>query len=162
MSEDSNRDSAPKKVSNGKLSHDLFHGLSPEEFDSEAQSLADAQAMTPQVRARLKAQLVERLMTPPDKPTWGPDWVRRGERDAPRAQRTGFFSRLRSDKDKGDKKEAASTDLSDGERDDAAVMVRNLEKSRQVHHYRGLYALAALIAVSIALLAMFVDYQIIR
>ena len=160
MSKDTSRDAAPKKPSNGKLSHDLFHGLSPEEFDNEAQSLADAQAMTPQVRARLKAQLVERLMTPPDRPSWGPDWVRRGERDAPRAQRGGFFSRARGDKD--DKKDGAPADLSKEERDDSAVMVRNLEKSRQVHHYRGLYVLAALIAVSVALLAMFVDYQIIR
>ena len=49
-------DATEKPVKSRKLSHDLFHGLSPEEFDSEAQSLADAQAMTPQVRARLKAQ----------------------------------------------------------------------------------------------------------
>jgi hypothetical protein len=163
MSEDS--DVKPKPVSRGKLSHDLFHGLSPEEFDSEAQSLADAQAMTPQVRARLKAQLVERLMTPVDRPSWGPDWVKRGERDAPRAKRASFFDRFRgSDDDKADDDEsdAAKPDLSKDERDDANVIVRNLEKSRQVNHYRTLYGLAALLAVAIALTAMFVDYHIIR
>ena len=37
------------------LSHELFHGLTPEEFNQEAQSLADAQAMTPAVRRRLEA-----------------------------------------------------------------------------------------------------------
>lgn len=162
MSDD--KDNArPKQRSRGKLSHDLFHGLSPEEFDSEAQSLADAQAMTPQVRARLKGQLVERLMTPPDLPSWGPDWVKRGERDAPRSKREGFFSRFRASDNEGDENaDAADSGLSKDERDDADVIVRNLEKSRQVHHYRGLYTLAALLAISIALLAMFVDYQIIR
>ncbi len=34
------------------LSHELFHGLTPEEFTKEARSLADAEAMTPSVRAR--------------------------------------------------------------------------------------------------------------
>ncbi len=156
-------DNNPKRVKSRKLSHDLFHGLSPEEFDSEAQSLADAQAMTPQVRARLKAQLVERLMTPVDRPSWGPDWVKRGERDAPRAKHSGFLDRFRgADDKKAADGEANAPDLSNDERDDANVMVRNLEKSRQVHHYRTLYALTALLAISIALLAMFVDYQIIR
>jgi len=154
------REDTEKSAKGGKLSKDLFHGLSPEEFDSEAQSLADAEAMTPQVRARLKAQLVERLMTPPDKPSWGPDWVKRGERDAPRAKRSGLFSRARKEDEAGEDDD--SPDLSKQQRDDADVMVRNLEKSRQVHHYRWLYGLAALIAVSVALLAMFVDYQIIR
>jgi hypothetical protein len=36
------------------LSRDLFHGLTPEQFDVEAKSLAKAQAMTPSVRARLR------------------------------------------------------------------------------------------------------------
>src|SRR5258707_146291 len=40
--------------------------------------------------------------------------------------------------------------------------MRNMEKSRQVAHYRPLYVAAAGIAVAIALLAMFVDYHIIR
>ena len=151
----------PKQGKRGKLSHDLFHGLSPEEFDSEAQSLAEAQAMTPQVRARLKAQLVERLMTPIDRPTWGPDWVRRGERDAPRAKRGNFLTKIRGEKEDGPESEG-NGDLTKGEKEDSAVIVRNLEKSRQVNHYRGLYAVAALIAVGIAVVAMFVDYQIIR
>src|SRR5436189_442988 len=68
----------------GRLSHELFHGLTPEEFDKEARSLADAEAMTPAVRERLRAQLTERLLTPPDSPSWGPDWIRHGERDAPK------------------------------------------------------------------------------
>jgi hypothetical protein len=163
MSDDEN--TVRKPARSGKLSHDLFHGLSPEEFDSEATSLADAQAMTPQVRARLKAQLVERLMTPPDRPSWGPDWVKRGERDAPRAKRAGFLDRFRpseDDKETDTDGNAVKPDLSKDERDDANVIVRNLEKSRQVNHYRTLYALAALLAISIALTAMFVDYHIIR
>jgi hypothetical protein len=154
-------DATEKPVKSRKLSHDLFHGLSPEEFDSEAQSLADAQAMTPQVRARLKAQLIERLMTPVDRPSWGPDWVRRGERDAPRARREGFLDRFRGSDDTRPAG-GGDDDLTRVERDDANVMVRNLEKSRQVNHYRTLYALAALLAISIAMVAMFVDYQIIR
>jgi len=154
-------DASGKPVKSRKLSHDLFHGLSPEEFDSEAQSLADAQAMTPQVRARLKAQLVERLMTPVDRPSWGPDWVKRGERDAPRAKRDGLLGRFRGT-DEGKAADDADDDLTRVERDDANVMVRNLEKSRQVDHYRTLYGLAAILAISIAVVAMFVDYQIIR
>src|ERR1700733_14958132 len=34
------------------LSRELFHGLTPEQFDVEAKSLAKAQAMTPSVRGR--------------------------------------------------------------------------------------------------------------
>ncbi len=37
-----------------------------------------------------------------------------------------------------------------------------MEKSRQVAHYRPLYTTAIALALGIALLAMFVDYQIIR
>jgi len=156
-------DSDVKPANRGKLSHDLFHGLSPEEFGSEAQALADVKAMTPQVRARLKAQLVERLMTPVDRPSWGPDWVKRGERDAPRARQAGFPGRVRGDAaNKVANGADADDDLSKDERNDANVIVRNLEKSRQVNHYRILYAFAALLAVSIAVVAMFVDYQIIR
>src|SRR5271168_987296 len=55
----------------------MLHGLSPEEFDVEAKSLAAAEALTPQVRGRLRTQLVERLKTPIDPPSWGPDWVGR-------------------------------------------------------------------------------------
>jgi hypothetical protein len=150
----------------GKLSHDLFHGLSPDEFGNEAQALANAGAMTPEVRGRLKAQLVERLMTPVDRPSWGPDWIRRGERDAPRrgqANRASLLAGLLTRTPAPEREEEPTEhDLSRGEREDAAVIVRNLEKSRQVHHYSGLYALAAVIAVAIAFAAMSVDYQIIR
>jgi hypothetical protein len=100
-------------------------------------------------------------MTPVDRPSWGPDWVRRGERDAPRARHAGFLDRFRGSDD-GKTADDEDADLTKVERDDANVMVRNLEKSRQVNHYRALFALAALLAVSIAVVAMFVDYQIIR
>jgi hypothetical protein len=113
------------------LSHELFHGLTPAQFDAEARALAGAEAMTPSVRARVKAQLVERLKTPVDAPSWGPDWVRK----------------------RGAKTETA---------EETDIIARNLEKSRQVAHYRGLYAAAVVLAAAIALLAMFVDYQIIR
>src|SRR5215469_7376599 len=69
------------------LSHELFHGLTPEEFNDEAKRLAELEALTPQVRARMKAQLIERLKTPVDSPTWGPDWVTHGERVSARAQK---------------------------------------------------------------------------
>ncbi|MEJ0043767.1 MAG: hypothetical protein WDM81_16785 [Rhizomicrobium sp.] len=59
-------------VRRSALSHELFHGLSPEEFDREARSLADAEAMTPAVRARLEAQLIERLKTPGRQAELGP------------------------------------------------------------------------------------------
>jgi hypothetical protein len=145
----------------GRLSHELFHGLTPEEFDKEARSLADAEAMTPSVRERLRAQLTERLLTPPDSPSWGPDWIRHGERNAPKygkdKRRFALF---------GAKEEEAEDDedapLGKLEQDTARTISRNLEKSRQIHHYRGLYIAAAILAIGVALLAMFVDYQIIR
>jgi hypothetical protein len=145
------------------LSHELFHGLTPEEFDNEAQSLADAQAMTPAVRRRMEAQLTERLMTPPDAPSWGPDWVKRGEKDAPKRgkQEPGRFARLfnREDIDEDESTEALSPETP---RDEDYVIARNMEKSRQIAHYKWLYAGAIAVALGIALLAMFVDYQIIR
>ncbi len=146
------------------LSHELFHGLSPEEFTAEAKSLADAEAMTPQVRARLEAQLVERLKTPVDVPSWGPDWVRRGERVAAAEQgrrpaRFAFFGR----KEETETDEDETPDpLTVAERDDTGIIMRNMEKSRQVAHYRPLYIAAVGLAAVIALLAMFVDYHIIR
>ena len=142
------------------LSHDLFHGLSPQEFDDEARSLAQAEAMTPSVRARLRAQLTERLKTPVDAPSWGPDWVKQGDRYAPARSggKRGVFA-LFGNKDEAGKDEPV---LSQAEADDAHIIARNLEKSRQVSHYRWLYVLGAVIAIAIALLAMFVDYQIIR
>ena len=68
------------------LSNDFMHGLTPEQFHKEAEALA---AMTAAARERLKAQLIERLKTPVDRPTWGPDWVRHGERVAARARKKG-------------------------------------------------------------------------
>ena len=145
------------------LSHELFHGLTPEEFDNEAQSLAKAQAMTPAVRRRMEAQLTERLMTPPDAPSWGPGWVTRGEKDAPRRgpERPGLFARTfrRDDEDDGEAVSAPSPDAATSE---DYVIARNMEKSRQIAHYRWLYIGAIVVAVGLALLAMFVDYQIIR
>ncbi|MDE2011950.1 MAG: hypothetical protein KGJ75_03390 [Alphaproteobacteria bacterium] len=150
------------ETSRHKLSHELLHGLTPQEFDEEAKALAAAEAMTAPVRARLKAQLVERLKTSVDAPSWGPDWVRYGERDAPKhpRRRTGLYALLPSRAKADD--DAPPPPLDEAELDDAHVIVRNLEKSRQVHHYRWLYGLGAVVAIAIALLAMFVDYQIIR
>jgi len=148
------------------LSHELFHGLSPEEFDREAKSLADAEAMTPAVRARLEAQLVERLKTPVDVPSWGPDWVKRGERVAAaqqgrRPSRFAFFGR-KEETETETGEDATPDPLSVAERDDTTIIMRNMEKSRQVAHYRPLYVVALILAVAITLIAMFVDYQIIR
>ncbi len=142
-----------------RLAHDLFHGLTPEEFDSEAKSLAEAESMTPAVRARLRAQLTERLLTSPDTPSWGPDWVRHGDRFAPKygKERLAYRGRQETDDEENDKGPLSSVD-----EDTARLISRNLEKSRQLHHYRGLYIVAAVIAIAIAVLAMFVDYQIIR
>ncbi|HEX2589951.1 MAG TPA: hypothetical protein VHL34_00540, partial [Rhizomicrobium sp.] len=93
---------------------------------------------------------------------WGPDWVHHGERNAPKhgreePRRFALF---------GKKEEPLAEDdnapLSRLDQDTAHVISRNLEKSRQIHHYRGLYIAAVVLAVGIALLAMFVDYQIIR
>jgi hypothetical protein len=144
------------------LSHELFHGLSPEEFDREAKSLRSAEAMTPQTRARMEAQLLERLKTPVDTPSWGPDWVKRGERVA--AQQRRRQGRIASwfGRNEDDEEDLAPDPLSAVQRDDAAIIMRNMEKSRQVAHYRPLYVVALILAVAIACLAMFVDYQIIR
>ncbi len=148
------------------LSHDLLHGLSPEEFNQEAKSLADMEAMTPVMRARLKAQLVERLKTPVDEPSWGPDWVRQGERVAARNQRSKsrLAQILDHRKKAGDEEEAPRPArlLNDRDADDAAIIARNLEKSRQVAHYKPLYITAAVLAVVVVGLSMSVDYHIIR
>jgi len=145
------------------LSRDLFHGLTPEQFDEEAQSLSKVQAMTPAVRARMRAQLIERLKTPVDDPTWGPDWVKRGEKVAAhRHKKPGVFAKLvpfgKQDLDG----EEDGEPLNERERTDTDIIARNMEKSRQVAHYRPLYMIAIGLALGIALLAMFVDYQIIR
>ncbi len=155
-------DGRPKPRRTG-LSRDLLHGLTPEEFDIEAKELAKAQAMTPSVRARMRAQLIERLKTPVDKPSWGPDWVKHGERVAAhRHKKPGFFARLipfgKQELDEDEEGEP----LNERDRTDTDIIARNLEKSRQVAHYRPLYFVAIGLALAIALLAMFVDYQIIR
>ena len=142
------------------LSHEMLHGRTPAEFDREAQELAAAGAMTPAVRARLKAQLIASLKTPVDAPSWGPDWIRRGGRAGRKTRRYGLFALLGRKKE--EKPEEQDHPLSKDERDEAEIIAQNLEKSRQVHHYRWLYALAVGLAVAIALTAMFVDYQIIR
>ncbi|MGC9953819.1 MAG: hypothetical protein ABSD21_06045 [Rhizomicrobium sp.] len=147
------------------LSHDLLHGMSPKEFDDEAKALADADAMTPAVRARMKAQLIERLKTPVDQPSWGPDWVRQGERAAAQSRKgKGVVGKILSFSSKKKDKDEASKDppLTEEEVDDAAIISRNMEKSRQVSHYKPLYAVAVVVALAILLVAMFVDYHIIR
>ena len=146
------------------LSSELFHGLTPEQFDDEAVALSKAQSMTPSVRARLKAQLVERLKTPVDEPSWGPDWVRRGEKVAAhRHRKPGVVSRmLPFGKSEEVEDDEIDDPLNTHERTDAEIIARNMEKSRQVAHYRPLYLVAVGLAVVVALLAMFVDYQIIR
>ena len=148
------------------LSHDLLDGLSSEEFDEQAKKLASMNA-NPAARARLKAQLVERLKTPVDEPSWGPDWVRHGERVAGHNQRLkkpGLFGRMRDKKpEKPD--EDAEADTSPANKrvdDDETIIARNMEKSRQVAHYKPLYILAAAAALTIVLISMFVDYHIIR
>lgn len=152
------------------LARDMLHGLSPEEFDVEAKSLATAEALTPQVRQRMRTQLVERLMTPIDPPSWGPDWIRRGKSEPLTRKSSGGFRLAalfpfgRRHEDDDDDKEVAETveALDETDRDDAQVIAHNMEKSRQVFHFRSLYVLAALAAVAIAGLAMFVDFQIIK
>ncbi|HTW36731.1 MAG TPA: hypothetical protein VMD53_19090 [Rhizomicrobium sp.] len=153
------------------LARDMLHGLSPEEFDVEAKSLAAAEALTPQVRERLRTQLVERLKTPIDPPTWGPDWIRRGEKSSPLTEKKegGFrlaslFPFVRKDDEDEDGAEVRETveALDEENQDDARVIAHNMEKSRQVFHFRSLYVLGAVTAIGIALLAMFVDYQIIK
>ncbi len=146
------------------LSHDLLHGLTPEEFDNEAKALAAAEAMTPAVRTRLKTLLIERLKTPVDQPSWGPDWVRHGERVAARNRRgKGVVGKLLTfGSKKKTEDEAPPGPLSEEETDAAAVIARNMEKSRQVSHYKPLYAIAAGLALAIMPVALFVDYHIIR
>ena len=149
------------------LSHDLLHGLTPEEFNEEAKALSQMEAMTPAMRARVRAQLVERLKTPVDEPSWGPDWVRRGERVAARNQRSkgpvaSLFSNMGKKKKDGEENQSPRQALDEKEMDDASIIARNMEKSRQVAHYRPLYVAAAVLSLVIVLISMFVDYHIIR
>jgi hypothetical protein len=152
----------------GSLSRDMLHGLSPEEFDGEAKSLAAAESLTPQVRERMRMQLVERLKTPIDPPSWGPDWVKRGHTTEPLTEKKKGGLRLaslfpfgRKDDDEEDAEDNVA-DLDDDDQDDARVIAHNMEKSRQVWHFRGLYVLGGIAAITIALLAMFVDFQIVK
>jgi hypothetical protein len=158
-----------KRAPRNGLSRELLHGLTPDEFKAEAHSLAEAEAMTPQVRERMKAHLVERLMTPVDRPSWGPDWIRQSDRDAPRRGKKksgglmGFFRPERNAYNASETTEPpVKSGLSSQDNDESRVIARNLETSRQVAHYSGLYVFGMLIAIAIALLAMFVDYSIIR
>ncbi|HWA31776.1 MAG TPA: hypothetical protein VG867_11800 [Rhizomicrobium sp.] len=151
------------------LSHELFHGLTPDEFSDEAEEMEKALAIRPAARKRLEAQLTERLMTPPDPPSWGPDWVKRRRRSKSRLQeeqeleekegRPGLFSRVWNrdeeiEEDDGPRAENVS-------RQDA-IIAHNMEKSRQIAHFKWLYVGAIVLTLAIAALAMFVDYQIIR
>ncbi|MGH6871642.1 MAG: hypothetical protein ACREHE_09055 [Rhizomicrobium sp.] len=142
------------------LSHELFHGLTPDEFRAESEMFHDAVGMSPVVRRRLEAQLKERLMTPPDAPSWGPDWVKQGEKFAPkRAGGRGLFAGWFGKKDDG---EEIEDPVDEKPTDEDYVIARNMEKSRQIAHYRWLYVGAGILAVAIALAAMFVDYHIIK
>jgi hypothetical protein len=141
------------------LSHELFHGLTPDEFRAERETFNEAVGMAPGVRRRLEAQLKERLMTPPDAPTWGPDWVKHGEKFAPkRGEKRALLGGLFKKKDDEDE----TLDADDKPTDEDYVIARNMEKSRQIAHYRWLYIGAGILALVIAVTAMFVDYQIIR
>ena len=123
------------------LSHDLFHGVTPRQMDREARDLAEAAALRPQVRARLEARLIERLKTPLDTPSWGPDWVRDGERHAPQrnGHRPGGLLGLVARRRMQRAQDETASPLSREQLDDTAIIARNLEKSRQVWHYRPLY-----------------------
>ena len=142
------------------LSHELFHGLTPEEFDNEARTVAEVRAMTPAVRRRMEAHLTERLLTPPDSPSWGPDWIHHGDKYAPKrgSEKPGFFARVF----KRDDEEEETEESPEVATDEDYRIARNMEKSRQIAHYKWLYVAAIGITLLIAFAAMFVDYQIIR
>jgi hypothetical protein len=86
-------------------------------------------------------RIIEHLKSPVDPPTWGPDWIKTARR-----QRNGY--------------NASSTRAEPAT--EHAQIVANLDKSRQVARYKTLYALAAILALVVCGLAMFVDYQIIN
>jgi hypothetical protein len=145
------------------LSRDLFHGLTPEQFDVEAKALSKVQAMTPTVRARMKSQLIERLKTPVDQPSWGPDWVKRGEKVAAhRHRKPGVVAKMLPFGRKEEIEDDEDEPLNERERTDSDIIARNMEKSRQVAHYRPLYLAVGILALGILGIAMFVDYHIIR
>src|SRR3974390_2475609 len=169
LSSDRSRPVGPRVSGRHALTRDMLHGLSTEEFDREAKSPADAEALTPEVRERLRTKLVERLKTPIDPPTWGPDWIKRGQNSEPLTQKKprGYFASLSPfgrNEDNDDEKEEneAIEALDEEDRNDAQIIARNIEKSRQVWHFRSLYILASLAAIQIALFAMAVDFSIIK
>lgn len=85
-------------------------------------------------------RIVQHLKSPVDPPTWGPHWVKKA-----RSWRNGFAPA------------APATAQNEHQ-----LIVDNLEKSRQVARYKGLYIAAALLSLLVCALAMFVDYQIIN
>ncbi len=150
-----------KRYARESLTGDLLYGMTPDEFGDEAKALSEASALSPAVRERLKHQLVERLKTPVDPPSWGPDWVRRWNKQLAKAKprSRGWFARRSKTEADADSEKPA---LNEAQRSDAEIIAQNLEKSRQVAQYRTLYVIGFVLAVAIALLAMFVDYEIIR
>ena len=138
---------------------DELLGMTPDEFGDEARALAEASSLSPATRERLKHQLIQRLKTPVDPPSWGPDWARRRNKELAKAEKSpGWFSR----RSKAARAADEAHPLTREQRSDAEIIVANLEKSRQVSQYRTLYIIGFVLAVAIALLAMFVDYEIIR
>ena len=146
------------------LSRDLFHGLTPEQFDVEAKSLAKVQAMTPAVRARMKSQLIERLKTPVDDAELGSGLgqARREGRGPPpqEARRGGQAAALRPQGRRSRKtRTSRSTIASAPTPTSSRATWRRAARSRITA--RSIMA-AVVLALGIALLAMFVDYHIIR
>jgi hypothetical protein len=84
-------------------------------------------------------RIVEHLRSPVDPPTWGPDWIKK-------------VRRWRN----------SATPAAANAADEHKLIVDNLEKSRQVARYKGLYILTAVLSLIVCGLAMFVDYQIIN
>src|ERR1700686_2522264 len=84
-----------KRFARAGLTDDLLYGMTPDEFGDEAKALSEASALSPAMRERLKHQLVERLKTSVDPPSWGPDWVRRWNKSLAKTKprRSGWFSR---------------------------------------------------------------------
>ncbi|MGQ0742458.1 MAG: hypothetical protein ACT4OG_09250 [Alphaproteobacteria bacterium] len=140
------------------LTDDLF-GMTQEEFRNQAQALNELSSLSPATRERLKHQLVQRLKTPVDPPSWGPDWARRRNKELAKSEKKrALFARF----GKKEPPQAEPAPLSKEQRSDAEIIAANLEKSRQVSEYRWLYVGAGVLAVVIAALAMLVDYEIIR
>jgi hypothetical protein len=142
-SEGANGAARPKRKARNSLSHELL-GMEPEEFAAEVRAFREASALSPDMRERLRRRLVEHLKAPIDAPSWGPDWLNWHALEE--AERRGS----------GPAPEGVSSDEMD-----SRVIVRNLERSRHVARYMPLYLATAILSVLVAVLAMFVDYQII-